>query len=342
MTTEVRFYPAVPREGVVWYQSNRWFESNRRDERRAEGHRGQNDRMEFDGGYRTRATWNGFGPVRFPNPNIKLLLPVAGRRFANFEELGDALRDVGYLVTDLRKTLGRVADPHTAMALLADRVVETFNREIIIIKRFVDGTHEGIWQLDDDVFETLRRSKLVRRYSTAKYGNFGRHVYEWGPRTFETISDYNRIILAHTMERVRSKQRQARETPPEAASGRPEKSDVSMHRKNVVAFPVSREEGGSATAFAPTLVPWSGRTQRRSKNPVAASSVAAHDDNGEPILEIEVTREQTRTVPRNMPTNLIPEAPDGCSDDEWERLMLIEQIKHRRRMAAKRAAGGHP
>ena len=342
VTTEVRFYPAAPREGVVWYKTNRWYETSRRDERRAKDHRGQNDRMEFDGGHRTRATWNGFGPVRFPNPNLKLLLPVAGQRFANFEDLGDALRDAGYLVTDLTKTLGRVADPYTAMALLADRVVETFNREIIIIRRFADGTHEHMWQLDDDVFDTLRRSKLVSRSATAKYGNCGRQIYEWGPMTLETISDPHHNMLAYTMERVGRKQSRERETLREAASNRPEASDVSMHMKNVVPFPVLREDEGNATAIVPALVPWSGRTQRRPKNPVAPSSVAAHDDNGGPILEIEVTREQTRTAPRNMPTNLIPEAPDGCSDDEWERLMLIEQIKYRRRMAAIRAAGSGP
>ncbi|MCV9964780.1 hypothetical protein OIU34_23085 [Pararhizobium sp. BT-229] len=223
-------------------------------------------------------------------------------------------------------------------------MVETLNGEIIILRRFPGGTHEGVWQLDEDVFGILRRSKLVSRCKTAKYGNCGRQVFEWGPRTFETISDYHRYLLARTMEQVREKQRLAVETPP-AAPNQPSASraaaplDASIRRTNVFPFPAPTPEGGTK-AFAPPLVPWSGRTHRRLKNPVDPSSVAAYDDDGKPILESEVARERTRTVPRNMPTNLIPDAPDGCSDDEWERLMLIEQIKYRRRVSAKLASGG--
>lgn len=68
--------------------------------------------------------------------------------------------------------------------------------------------------------------------------------------------------------------------------------------------------------------------------------VVGHDDNGDPITELEVTREGNRTVPKNMPADLIPDAPEGCSDREWEKLMLIEQIKFRRRTAARKVTAG--
>jgi hypothetical protein len=65
--------------------------------------------------------------------------------------------------------------------------------------------------------------------------------------------------------------------------------------------------------------------------------VVATDHFGEPITERDIALEINRMVPQGMPPDLVPDAPANCSDKEWDRLMLIEQIKFRRSVDAKRS-----
>lgn len=62
--------------------------------------------------------------------------------------------------------------------------------------------------------------------------------------------------------------------------------------------------------------------------------VMGHHDDGDPITWKEVTMESGRMPPRGMPRDIDIVVPANCADDEWDRLLLVEQIKFRRKLEA--------
>lgn len=339
MTTEVRFYPANPPPGVKWYGTG----IRARD--RLHGHNGGLDRMEVDGHAYTRATWDGQNPVVFPpKQGVKLLAPIQGMQFTDFEELGVALRSVGYLVTDLRKTVAMVNDPYVAMALLADRTVERFKEEIIIIRRLSNGTHaDGIWQLDPIVFDYIRRAKLIHLSKTVRFGNTARQTFEWGPRTFDTLSEYHQVMLGYLMLNHRRRRLLEEACEPPAPTVRPTPMPHPL-----VAPPTPRVDTpppSTATQVDSNVVRFCSRSPKcKSKvvwpaplkvgDPLGTSIVVAHDNVGKPITMAEVTQEYVRAAPKGMPMDAV-QFPKGCPDHELRKLTMIERIKHRRRMQEK-------
>jgi hypothetical protein len=300
--------------------------------------------MEINGNSSTRATWDGRGPVGFPpKQEVKLLAPIQRMRFKDFEELGAALRSIGYLVTDLRKAVARIDDPYVAMALLADRTVEKFNEEIIIIRRFPDGTHDdGIWQLDPETFRFIRRSKLVHRSKTLRFGNFGREIFEWGPRTFDTLSDYHQSVLGYHMVGLRKRREKPIQTAVDVAP-LPPVVDAPLPTPTVEVVVPSRLPArieSNVVSFQrpapkskPTPVP---PAPLKVGDPMGTSFVVAHDDLGNPITMAEVTLEYVRAAPQPMPTIAV-QFPKNCPDHEVRKLRMIERIRYRRRMQAKLA-----
>jgi hypothetical protein len=306
--------------------------------------------MEINGSSATRATWNGHGPVEFPVKQVvKLLALVERMRFKDFDALGATLRGIGYLVTDLRQTIARIDDPYVAMALLADRTVEKFNDEIIILRRLPDGTHDdGIWQLDPVVFDFIRRSKLVHRSKSLRFGNFYRQVFEWGPRTFDTLSDYHKVMLGHHL--LNRRRRKLREE--EAAVSVSIHHPTTIPQPSVIVSPqpelkvdmrpppLATKVGTNVVSFPrPSTKPRAAEpASLKVGDPLGASFVVAHDDDGVPITMAEVTQEYVRSVPKSMPSTSV-QIPKGCSDHEVRKLTMIERIKHRRRNQKKLAGG---
>ncbi|MCS4089134.1 hypothetical protein [Rhizobium sp. BK176] len=297
--------------------------------------------MEVDGHACTRATWDGQGPVVFPpNQSVKLLAPIHGMEFACFEALGKVLRGIGYLVTDLRHVVARVNDPYVAMALLADRTVERLKDEIIIIRRFPDGTHgDGIWQLDPSVFDFIRRAKLIHLVKNRRLGNSSRQSFGWGPRSFDTLSGCHIDWLARYMEELRHPNiRSHKFNPwPPIQTNPPVLTQIMPAALPLVMEPLQRPP----VEVHSKVVSFSAPTAKRKRAPVEAVSyrigdpfgssfVVALDDDGNPITMVEVTQEYVRAAPKQMPTNVL-RLPQGCADHELRKIMMIERIKHRRR-----------
>ncbi|MDW9481279.1 hypothetical protein GOB57_21780 [Sinorhizobium meliloti] len=203
-----------------------------------------------------------------------------------------------------------MTDPDRLSELLQTHCIETFCSETILIERHVDGNHGDIWEIRKYDLQKLVRSKLVHRRSAPSHA---RQVFGLGSVSIRELRGSVRRLL-------RPPELQSPPAPSEASPSR-----IGGYQRNT----------GNLVA----LVPARKNLQKPPASREGHSAIVGHDDQGNPITELEVTREGNRAVPRNMPVNLIPDAPEGCSDKEWERLMLIEQIRFRRRMDAKRATG---
>jgi hypothetical protein len=297
---EVRFYPGVPAEGV----------SFPRDPWRIPIGEPEADYVECNGGRNAEATWQAPGPVRFSRFPRKALQPFASQEYETLDALAIDIMNARISLIDQRE-IRRVRDFEHFSNLLQTHKLERFRSETIFIKRRQDGSHEDIWQLPEDVFKPMLWNRLIK---VSRDRN--RQTYVATSKTLDDLSEFgkNWIVGSFSPKPVAAKiESQAAVTVPTVITFPPEVSAI--ERITEPRPPKAREPR------------------------VDTSAVFTYDDIGNPITELDLTRESTRTVPRNMPTNLIPEVPDGCSDDDWEKLMLAEQIKFRRRTERKASAG---
>ncbi|MCV9964781.1 hypothetical protein OIU34_23090 [Pararhizobium sp. BT-229] len=305
---EVRFYPGAPSVQGVNFEINRFLG---REEPRP-------DRVECNGSTSTQARWIDPGPVRFGFA-FKILQPFAERHYRTLDELGADLVRAGIPLIDLRKTAGFVRDGDHFMELLETHSLEQFRDEITFIRRNADGTHDDIWLLREAVFNPLRWYKLIRRATHRTK----RQVWIRGAVSLGDLKGF-------PSEWIRGEF-----GPPPVPRPSPTPS-----APPIVVESVPEKATEQADMRPPPFLSVVEPSPKRRRTPVVdVSPVVAEDDDGNPITELEIMREGNRTVPRNMPRNLIPAAPKGSSDRKWERLMLIEQIRYRRRVAPKKAAG---
>jgi hypothetical protein len=295
---EVRFYPGRPTAEGVYFNANRWVSSA-----------GQRpDRVECNSSTSSQATWISPGPVKFAY-HFKILQPFSDRRYETLDELGDELRRGGVPVIDLRKTVGTVRDVGHFAELIKNHELTRFEDEVIFIRRETDGTHGDIWQLPEQAFRSLFYYRSIQATVT---GRRKRMSYTLGMRPLDELPTWMRGPFK----------------PPIAKECRvTERLDPGPSSEPMELIPQEQFPPLTGPEFPP--IPKKARSPR-----IDDTATIARDDRGAAITELEVRREATRTVPRNMPRDLIPEVPDGCSDREWERAMLIEQIRYRRRASA--------
>lgn len=258
-------------------------------------------RVECNWSGSTRAVWMAPGPVVFKKPLAVALRPFADRPYQTLDDLVVDLRRGNYLITDFRMVAGTVGSVKHALSLLDDHILEGHRGELILVRRLTAALHDSIWMVEDDVVKDLIRFKLV----TAGCHTYP-IVYRCGPHTLLTLSKREARHL-HNCEDLRERLR------------------------------IYRATGQMPSAAAPSTAGQSARlrTLKTRKAKVAVPNPVAHDHAGNPITEQDIARESIRVPPRGMPGSLIPEVGEDCPDDEFERLMLIEQIRFRRRSEAR-------
>lgn len=69
-------------------------------------------------------------------------------------------------------------------------------------------------------------------------------------------------------------------------------------------------------------------------------AIMAYDDDGHPITGRDLTNESTRMPPLGMPRDIAVNVPHNVDDNQWERIILIEQIRFRRKTAPMQHSGG--
>lgn len=320
MTNEVRFYLERPTNGVDFLVAKSRFRLSRSD---------VIESVECSGPSRERACRRARGPVVFCTPVVRLLQPFMDTRYDDLDGLARDLHASGIPLTDMRRAVGVITDVERLLEMLKTNTIENFKGEVILIDRHPNGTHEDIWQIREGAFRWLRWTKMIRRKTPY---HVLRQVFGLGDRPLDDLPDIQRDIIRSELNPLKPK------VPP---------SSVPLGRGFVTITPSQPTLPTFPPLPAPldqSSVPAAERSQprmpfrkppgepKRSHAPVPNCPLA-YDDDGGSITELDVTRERNRLVPRNMPANLIPDAPEGCSDKEWEKLMLVEQIKFRRRAA---------
>lgn len=291
---EVRIYECAPVRSCR--SENGWEERFLRSQR-----------IECNRSSSTRGVWVDPGPVVFNKPLVVALQPFASRAYQTLDDLVEEMRHGNYLITDFRKLVGTISNVRQVMPLLGDHVLEDHRGEAILVRRLASGLHESIWLVDEEVMIDLLQFELVTPCADRKSSSYP-IVYQRGPHTPESLPKRAARRL-HNREAFRERWRVFQETgefPPAQPLDWP---------------PASESEGSRPSKRRPAKKP-------------RPSISTAHDHDGKPITEQDIEREHNRVPPRGMPRDLIPDVNDDCPDEEFERLMLIEQIKFRRRVEA--------
>jgi hypothetical protein len=258
------------------------------------------DRMECNNGRQVEATWTKPGPVVFGKWPRKCVMPFADRTYPTFDELADDMRSAGLAVIDHRRTVGVVGSIEQFEELMETHILERFGNETIFIRRYPDGTHDDIWQLTDRAFNAVSR-KLV----TVDKNN-RRQTFTRGKTPFAGLSEWQRQSITRAFQPI------VVLTAPLPCAPLAEKRS----------YEPTEAEKEAIMEMMPKL-PKPGR--------VDTSPIFAYDDQGRPITELDLVKESTRKLPKGMPKSLVPSVSENCSDEKWEKLILAEQIKFRRR-----------
>lgn len=249
----------------------------------------------------------------------KLLQPfLENATYQSIDELAERLvNEGGATLTDLRRPLGFVDNVEEACKLMEhDKlIIEHQYRWSMLMAPRVDGRHGDFWFVDDDVFRCMTDTGLIHLVSKRNQSEYFKNVYLPGPRKFD-------------------------DTFPLPSNGAPRsKSDVAL------------VEGGSSGFSSGLLAPTRYKRKTSPSPPTRSiparglpaigvgprkamsslSEVLAYDDDGGLITGLDLQKEFRKRAPRGLPKDLMPVADPDVSDEEWEKLMLIEQIKFRRR-----------
>lgn len=283
-----------------------------------------------------------FGDRRYPIS--KFLVPFLGNRYDNFDQLLADMVPHGYFITDYRRLKG-VLHHYNDILPLVERgyVIEDFAGQVIVVKRDKGLLHGNIWVVNDYLLNRIKNCGLVRRDPAAKYGCCDRIVYVQGDATLATLSERQRDLLdarqariladfeeAETKNSDADEERERRRVDADA-NQRTEPVDLQVSLENQQVNDAPKVFGLNPEYRPIRIIEAPAFKKPPRAEPLNKEAILGRDHRGVAITFKEVLAEGRKTPPKGLPSNLIPEAPDDCTDEEWERLMLIEQIKFRRR-----------
>lgn len=285
-------------------------------------YQGYTERLECGNRNSTRLTLYAGKPVDFGKLPIKPLLPFSQNRYESFDTLAADMLAAGYLITDYRKMDGHLDDYREIAPLLEDHHIETYKGQRILIKRDANGAHDTLWAISRDLMWDLERSRLVKLDRFNKYVRYSRRVHVAGQFSLETLPEQKLDWLEHSRiaainEAARREQQRIDEEARKEAEAHKAHAPVPTTPSYVM------ESWGPGRIKAPAF-------QKHRAQPRSPDEILGHDHQNNPITFKEVLQEGRRTPPRGLPKDLTPDAPDDCSDEQWEHLMLVEQIKFRR------------
>jgi hypothetical protein len=293
------------------------------------------DRMEVHMHGRNRLTHRHGEAVDFgAGQPLKRLEPFHGKHYQDFDALIADMHGYGYFITDYRKLVGVLHHFDEVLPLIDQGyVIEDFNLQVTIVKRDAGVLHGDIWVVNRDLLKTLKHRQLLSRDIAAKSGAYCRQVYVRGGMTLDTLDEREREILdlrqasvihglAKIAERlVRQQEERARRVLQQETQQVEEERPALVHR--------SISEIAPARRWVPKIEAPAFKKPPRAQ-PFSPGAVLGHDHEGKPITAKDVAAEGRKTLPKGLPQDLVPDASEDCSDEEWERSMLIEQVKFRR------------
>jgi hypothetical protein len=297
---------------------------------------------------------DGHFAINHRQPKALLLQPVLNTgSFSSLDELAQALVGKGAVLTDLRQPLGFIDNVCDVYERLEGNIIELIHRWPMLMAPRVDGRHEDFWFVDSDVFHAMKQFKLIQLTSGRAYSSYYIETYSKGPKTPEdevrwgwrvpltkaevavveqpaTYHSYRGGLLAPSRWKMKLPLHLQPRTPPV-----PETSSPSAPLVDTVPVPVPARTDVQPSYRTGTpkggLIPAIGSHQR--VKPTDLTIAIAHDDAGIPITGHDLQREFRKRAPRGFPKDLTPVADPDCTDDEWEKLIMVEQIKFRRRSA---------
>ena len=255
-------------------------------------------------------------------PQSRHLTPFFDKEYVGFDELVVDMLRHGYFITDYRQLKGVLRDYNDVLPLI-DRgyVIEDFNGQVILVKREQGQLHSEVWVVDADLLWRINKCKLVRKERSARHGIGDRLVYVQGENRLNTLSERQRAMLDDCQEKI-LKEVQGAEVG-KACVDEPVCVPLALPDEGPRRYLNARPLPGRIEAPAFKRPP--------KAEPMSKDTILGYDDLGGSITFKDVLAEGRRTPPKGLPPDLMPDAPEECSDDQWERLMLIEQIKFRRR-----------
>jgi hypothetical protein len=281
-------------------------------------------------------------------PPIALLLQplLENATFSSLDELAQALVSRGAVLTDVRWPLGFIDNVREVYALLETHVIELIHRWPMLMLPRVNERHGDFWFVDTDVFNAMKEYKLLTLTSRRAYSSYYRETYAKGPKTPDDEVRWGWSVPMTKADVVEVKEsrhsyyrggllapsRWKMQLPPHL---RPRPIPVVEQQSNSDESTQALEPVPEAPTFNRSWTPPNGLipaigAHRRVK-PTDLTIVIAHDDAGNPITGHDLQRELRKRAPRGFPKDLTPVADPDCSDEEWEKLMMVEQIKFRRR-----------
>lgn len=272
-----------------------------------------------------------FGPEKYIQP--KSLQPFCRNRYNDFDELLADMLVHGYFITDYRRLKGFFCHYNEVLPFVSQGyVVEAYRGQVILVKRDPAVIHGDIWVVDADLVRVLKHRQLIRRDHTVKHGCYRRDVYTQGASTLDTLTDREREILEDRQFNITSGIERTEEFEKEEEDRRVRLNALAAEevvRQQEHRSPAEQRMSHTARHWFPPIEAPAFKKPRRAQ-PVSPDTILAYDHCGEPITAREVSAEGRKTLPKGLPADLMPDVPEDCSDEQWEQLMLIEQVKFRR------------
>jgi hypothetical protein len=261
-----------------------------------------------------------FGDRRYPRS--KYLIPFLENAYIGFDELLIDMLPHGYFITDYRRLKGVLRDYKDILPYI-DRghVVEDFKGQVTLVKREQGSLHGDIWVVDAFLVQHIEKCKLLKRDFAARHGRGDRRVYVLGEARLHTLSDRQRNMLDDCQAKILK----------EFEDAEAERKHKEEEADRLVIEPEERSRRHVITRPFPGRIEAPAFKRPPKAEPVNKDAVMGYDHGGGAITFKEVLAEGRKTPPKGLPPDLMPDAPEDCSDEQWERLMLVEQIKFRRR-----------
>lgn len=266
-----------------------------------------------------------FGSKRSPQPVS--LQPFADNHYNDFDELLVDMLAHGYFITDYRRLKGIFTHYNDVLPFIEQGyVVEEYGGQIILVKRDPGVIHGDIWVVDRDLVRGLKLRHLLKRDHAAKHGSYKRDVTGKGVETLSTLSPRERELLDERQSSItRGLEREAEYLRERARAEQEALSRVDSGPRQEIEV---RPSAPSPSRFAKIEAPAFKKVPRAKS--VSHDTVLGVDHEGKPVTAKDVAAEGRKTPPKGLPKGLVPDAPEDVSDEQWERLMLIEQVKFRR------------